>query len=138
MRWVLAWELRLNGHIRRHRLPATAHWLPCSQQIPDLPPQPLCHLLTDAASSGKYVAAICAAPSVLGGLGLLKGKKATCYPGFEDKLVGASVCSDSAVVDGNIITSRGMGTAIDFSGELIAVLSDRETSDRIKASIMYH
>lgn len=100
--------------------------------------EPLCHLLTDAASSGKYVAAICAAPSVLGGLGLLKGKKATCYPGFEDKLDGASVCSDSAVVDGNIITSRGMGTAIDFSGELIAVLSDRETSDRIKASIMYH
>ena len=63
---------------------------------------------------GKIVAAICAAPSVLGKCGILEGKRATCYPGFEDKLIGAEVVEEPVVVDGNVITSRGMGTAIDF------------------------
>ena len=63
--------------------------------------QPLCDMLKKADG---YVAAICAAPSVLGGLGLLKGKKATCYPGFEDKLEGAECVCDPVVVSGKTIT----------------------------------
>ena len=67
------------------------------------------------AEEGKLVAAICAAPSVLGAAGLLEGKHATCHPGFEEKLTGATTSADEVVVDGNIITSRGMGTAIPFA-----------------------
>ena len=95
-------------------------------------------MLKKAAADGKYVAAICAAPSVLGGLGILNGKKATSYPGWEDKLIGAHCRTDRVVVDGNIITSRGMGTAIDFSAELVALLKDRKTADDLKDSIMYN
>lgn len=65
--------------------------------------------------SGHLVAAICAAPSVLGGMGLLKGRKAACYPGYEEALIGATPCSEKVVVDGNVITSRGAGTAMDMA-----------------------
>ncbi len=85
----------------------------------------------------KWLGAICAAPSVFGEAGLLKGKEAVCYPGFEDKLSGASVCFDSVKVDGHIITSRGMGTAIDFGLEIIARLISREKAKEIGKSIVY-
>ena len=100
--------------------------------------QTLARMLTNAAAGGKYVAAICAAPSVLGGLGLLQGKNATSYPGFEDKLTGAHCQTDNVVVDGNVITSRGMGTAIDFSAALIALLKDEKTAADLKKSIMFN
>ena len=99
---------------------------------------PLAQILKEAAVSGKYVAAICAAPSVLGGLGLLSGKNATCYPGFEDRLTGAKCRTDNVVVDGNIITSRGMGTAIDFSAALVALLTDDSKARALKQSIMFN
>ena len=83
------------------------------------------------------MAAICAAPSVLGGLGLLKGKTAVCYPGFEDKLQGAEVKESSAEVSGYITTSRGVGTAIPFALALIAQLKDQETADEIGKSIVW-
>ena len=89
------------------------------------------------AEEGKMVAAICAAPSVLGAAGLLEGKHATCHPGFEEKLTGATTSEDEVVVDGNIITSRGMGTAIDFAAALIARLQDEKKAEEIKASIIY-
>ena len=89
------------------------------------------------AEEGKLVAAICAAPSVLGAAGLLEGKHATCHPGFEEKLTGATTSEDEVVVDGNIITSRGMGTAIDFAAALIARLQDEKKAEEIKASIIY-
>ena len=89
------------------------------------------------AEEGKLVAAICAAPSVLGAAGLLEGKHATCHPGFEEKLTGATTSADEVVVDGNIITSRGMGTAIDFAAALIARLQDEKKAEEIKASIIY-
>ena len=81
------------------------------------------------AGEGKIVAAICAAPSVLGAAG--------CHPGFEEKLTGAITSEDAVVVDGNIITSRGMGTAIDFAAALIARLQDEKKAEEIKASIIY-
>ena len=97
----------------------------------------LCKLLADSARDGKYVAAICAAPSVLGQLHILEGKKATCYPGFDDQLIGADYLTDKVVIDQNIITSRGMGTAIEFAAALISVLKDQETAKSLLASIMY-
>lgn len=85
----------------------------------------------------KMVGAICAAPMVLGAAGLLKGKKACCYPGFEDQLLGADVVTDRVVVDQNIITSRGMGKAIIFSLAMIEYFIDKKTADEIKKSIIY-
>ena len=94
-------------------------------------------VLTEAASSGKKVAAICAAPSVLGGLGLLKGKKAVCYPGFEGQLTGADVTTEEVEVSGNITTSRGMGTAIPFALALVEQLKDSKTAEELGKSIIY-
>lgn len=91
------------------------------------------------AAEGKMVAAICAAPSVLGAAGVLEGKMATCHPGFEEKLTGADVRSDAVVVDGNIITSRGMGTAVDFGLAIVEFLSeqDEEVMAHVKKGIVY-
>lgn len=93
--------------------------------------------LISADKQGKLIAAICAAPSVLGHLGLLEGKSATCYPGFEKELRGAEVSAESVVVDGNIITSRGVGTAIDFGLKLTALLVDSETANELGKGIVY-
>ena len=94
-------------------------------------------VVEDYVTSGKYVAAICAAPSILGGMGLLKGKRAACYPSVEDKLSGAVISRLPVVQDGNIITSRGMGTAIDFALKLTEILFDREKAEELAASIIY-
>lgn len=85
----------------------------------------------------KYLAAICAAPSVLGMNGLLEGRHATCYPGFEEKLVGAKALPDAVVMDGTIITSRGMGTAISFGAALVSVLAGEETAEELLKAIQY-
>ena len=84
-----------------------------------------------------WIAAICAAPSVFGDLGLLQGKEAVCYPGFEERLTGAAIGNGAVAVDGNIITSRGMGTAIDFASALIEQLQTRENAEKLKKSIIY-
>jgi len=85
----------------------------------------------------KYLAAICAAPSVLGMNGLLEGRHATCYPGFEEKLNGATCLENPVVVDRNIITSRGMGTAILFALEIVRYFADDETVENIKTGLVY-
>lgn len=94
-------------------------------------------LLKQFHSAGGNLAAICAAPSVLGMYGILEGKKATCYPGFEEKLAGAIITGGKTEVDGNVITSKGMGTAIEFSLKIIEKLKDEETAKKIAASIQY-
>ena len=94
-------------------------------------------IIAQFAEEGKLVSAICAAPSVLGEAGLLRGKRATSYPGFEEKLLGAETCTDAVVVDGNIITSRGMGTAIDFALAIIGYLLDIDTVSELSRGIMY-
>jgi len=86
-------------------------------------------------AAGKIVAAICAAPSVLGENGLLKGKKATCFPGFEDKLIGATVLTEGAVIDGNIITGKSMGSAVTFGLCIVERMLGKEASEKIEASI---
>lgn len=84
----------------------------------------------------KEVAAICAAPSVLGDLGILQGKRCTCYPGFEDRLKGI-VSTNPVESDGNVTTSRGMGTAIPFALKLIEKLISSQKAEEIKNSIIY-
>lgn len=85
----------------------------------------------------KYIAAICAAPSVLGKYGMLNGRTATSYPGFEEALVGAEYVYDKVAVDDFVITSRGMGTAIAFSLKLIEVLLEQETAAKLGEAIIY-
>ena len=101
-----------------------------------------CEKLTEALKKAdqekRGIAAICAAPSVLGDLGFLKGKKAVCYPGFESRLTGAEVLAVPVVTDGHITTSRGMGTAIAFALELTKRLKYEETVKQVGRSILYN
>lgn len=99
--------------------------------------EPLGKLVTSYCEKGGKIAAICAAPRVFAGLGLLNGKKATCYPSVMEELTGAVKSEDAVVVDGNITTSRGLGTAIDFSLELITQLISKEKADEIAESVVY-
>lgn len=92
---------------------------------------------TAFAKAGKPVGAICAAPTVFADLGLLEGKKATCYPACEENMAGALLTGAPVTVDGNIITSRGVGTAIDFALELIKVLCGEAVSKKIAKDIVY-
>lgn len=99
--------------------------------------------VTDAvrtmADADKYVAAICAAPSIiLGGMGLLEGRKATCYPGMEDGMKGAEAVKTTCGTDGKFITSCGVGGALDFACALITALAGREKADEIASSVVYH
>lgn len=99
---------------------------------------PLCEKLKEFAANGKKVAAVCAAPTVLGELGILAGKKATCYPSFADKLATGDYVKRPVVTDGNVITSRGMGTCIEFAGAIIEALKDKATADAVKEAIIYN
>lgn len=83
------------------------------------------------------IGAICAAPSILGEMGLLEGRKAVCYPGFENALRGAEVLTVPAVRDGNIITARGAGAALEFSYELISALIDNAAAEKLAGNIVW-
>lgn len=96
----------------------------------------LSELLVKHCERGGRLAAICAAPSVLGVLGLLEGKRATCYPGFEEQLKGAEFTAQPVVTDGMITTSRGMGTSILLGLELVKLLRDEKTAENLAAAIM--
>jgi len=94
-------------------------------------------LISEVMKAGGLLASICAAPAlVLGSYSLMKGRRFTCYPGFEDKVPGGRYSDGSVVVDGNIITSRGAGTAGEFSLAIIEYLTDRETADRIAEAVL--
>lgn len=98
----------------------------------------LMDMLKQFAGTNRRVAAICAAPTVLGSLGLLEGKKACCYPGMESGLTGAEVSMDEVVTDGNITTSRGMGTAIPFALELVRLFDSKTEAMALKRKIVYN
>ena len=92
--------------------------------------------LRAASRKGAYLAAICAAPMVLGKRGYLEGKRAVCFPGFEEYLTGATVDGENTVVrDGNVITAKGMGAAFGFGLELVKALKDDGTAESIAASV---
>lgn len=89
------------------------------------------------AAKEKVVAAICAAPTVLADMGLLEGKEATCYPGMEKDMCKAVCREEKVVQSGNIITGRGLGTAIDFALKLTEVLFGREQEEKVRETIVY-
>lgn len=88
-------------------------------------------------AAGKYVAAICAAPSILGHRGILKGRRACCYPSFESHLEGAEVTSGPVEISDNVITSRGMGTAIPFGLAIAGVFCGTDKSEEMAKTIIY-
>ena len=90
-----------------------------------------------AFDNNKLMCAICAAPLVFGNAGFLKGKNATCYPGFENELVGADVRYEPVVRDGNIITSRGAGTAHLFAFEILRYFGKEKESEALYAGMIY-
>jgi 4-methyl-5(b-hydroxyethyl)-thiazole monophosphate biosynthesis len=93
-------------------------------------------LLTDFAENHKLIAAICAAPVVLAAAGLLTGKHVTCYPTYRDKLNGGIYEEQPVVTDGNLITSRGVGTALNFALEIVTRLSAATVSDTLAKAML--
>ena len=87
--------------------------------------------------NNKYIGAICAAPYILGHKGILDGKEATCYTGFEEQLGKAVISQKPVCVDGNIITSRGAGTAMPFAFELVKALTSDERVEKLIQSVLY-
>lgn len=92
-------------------------------------------LILDFASKNKPIAAICAAPMVLGNLGLLEGRRATCYPGFEQYLKGAQYTAAQVEKDGNIITANGPGAAMDFALTIVETLLGKEKVEELKEAM---
>ena len=87
------------------------------------------------AENDKYIGAICAAPSVLGHAGLLKGKKAVCFPSFEGELTGAEIYDDYVCRDGKIITAKGMGVSLEFGLELLRAVRNESVSEKVRTSV---
>ncbi len=98
----------------------------------------VCAALKAQAASGKWLAAICAAPMVLGHLGLLAGKKATCYPGFEGDLAGATYTAAPVEKDGNIITGKGPAVVLPFAYALAETLVGEEVVAQVKSGMLYN
>ncbi len=92
--------------------------------------------ILSANERGAYIAAICAAPMILGELGLLSGKEAICYPGFEDKLTEAKISDKRVVADGNILTAAGMGVALDFALLIIKTLKGDKAAEELRRAVI--
>ena len=93
--------------------------------------------LTHCVSNDKWIAAICAAPSILGARGLLSDRTATCYPGFEEKLIGCNAVAEPVCQDGRFITGRGPGAAMDFALRLVEVLCGADTAQKLAEGMVY-
>ncbi len=89
------------------------------------------HYLEKAAEQNVLIGAICAAPSILGHNGLLRGKRATCYPGYEEDLLGAVCTGESVVTDGGIVTAKGAGVSVDFGLAIVSALVSPETAKEL-------
>lgn len=94
-------------------------------------------LVRDFAGSGRLVAAICAAPLVLHAAGILEGKKVTSYPTVREKLTSVEYSEEKVVVDGKIITSRGVGTAIDMGLKIVEIISGQDKAAKLAEKIVY-
>jgi len=94
-------------------------------------------IVKDFYNKKGLIAAICAAPSVLGHLGILEGKRATCFPGYEKDLYGAEVVKEKVVTDGNITTAIGMGASLEMGLELVRILVSEEMKDKIAKSTQF-
>ena len=91
-----------------------------------------------AIENNKLICAICAAPSILGHKGLLDGKNATCFPGFEEELFGATISKDFVVKDGNFITAKGIGSAIEFGLQIAEILTNPLEVKKIRTSLQIY
>ncbi len=91
----------------------------------------------DFYATGKYIAAICAAPSILGHRGILAGRNACCYPDFESHLKGATVTKNPVEISDHVITSRGMGTAMDFALAISSIFAGREAAEKVATGFVY-
>lgn len=89
-----------------------------------------------AVSTDAYIAAICAAPSILGDMGLLTGKQAVCYPGFEDRLTGAVIPDKKVVLDGKILTAKGMGAALDMGLEIVRIFRGETAAKELRHAVI--
>ncbi len=98
---------------------------------------PLADIIRQYVADGKWLAAVCAAPMVYGRMGLLQGLKATCYPGFEGDLIGATPLQQTCVRDGQFITGCGAGAGFALGREMAAVLVGEETADAVLRQMMY-
>lgn len=94
------------------------------------------HFITLAFERELYVGAICAAPSILGHRGLLRGKRVTCFPGFEVDCEGADVTGGFLERDHKLVTAKGMGVALDFGLALVECLKGRGEAEKLKAAVM--
>ena len=92
--------------------------------------------ISSALKSGSYIAAICAAPSILGDAGVLQDKEAICYPGFEDRLVGARISEYKVVLDGKILTAAGMGVALDMGLKIVEIFCGKEKADTLRSAVI--
>ena len=125
-------EVQLNDELQGVMLPGGMPGADNLDKCPDV------HKAIDyCIANNKVVSAICAAPFVLGKKGLLEGKNATCFPGFEGELKGATVLPDGVVTDGNIITARGAGVAWEFGAAIGTALVNKEKSDGILKAIQW-
>ena len=97
---------------------------------------PLREQLLEQYRAGRIVAAICAAPLVLGGLGLLKGRRATCYPGFEERLIGAETTGEATETDGPVITGRGPGLAFNFGLAILSAIKSEAVADEVAGGML--
>lgn len=95
------------------------------------------NLISYARENDIYIAAICASPSILGKLGILDGKKYTCFPGFEQFCQGGIFSGDKAVLDGKILTARGAGAASDFGFCMTEILKGKETAEKLRKEMQY-
>lgn len=95
-------------------------------------------LINNAYADNKLVAAICAAPMLLGEQNLLNGKNAICFPGFESYLTGVKISEESVVRDGNIITGKGVGVAFEFGYAIVQALKDEAAVKELKQKMIFH
>ncbi len=109
-------------------MPGTIHLKECER---------LCTRICEHHARGGILAAICAAPTVFGALGLLREESATCYPGMEDGLHCKTHSKEKSVFSGKILTSRGAGTAADFGFRLLSILKDEETASKLSRAMCY-
>lgn len=89
-----------------------------------------------AIKNNAYIAAICAAPSILGDMGILDGKEAICYPGFEDRLTGAKISEKRVVLDGKILTAAGMGVALEMGLKIIEIFCGLDVANNMKHTVI--
>ena len=92
--------------------------------------------IKNANKNDKYIAAICAAPSILGDMGLLSGKEAICYPGFEDRLTGATISKERVVLDGKTLTAAGMGVALDMGLKIVEIFCGKQKADALRHAVI--